>query len=510
LKVHTHLAKQYVALNVFSNITDVPRMLYDFHHTQTAKKPGSVHATYLITGVLQPEQQPLSQATNGLLSQHDEDTPMESSPFPSSYPEPAPEPSFESEDAEPAEEPVHNTTVLLVREEELEEAKTEFEEIQSIFVYSLEPGPLKDFQLLTQCNREVTKEFWTEDPLQAYPKYGLITNKDVRRRTGKRQPPPAVAVPSSMATKSHPTKSAPVKETTPAAKKEEPAKPATSAKPSTIKRQSSDLFKSFAKSKPPKLKTDDSNATSASASVNPSPVDKEDDELQGMSEDEATSDIDEEMLEAEAAKATEARKARKEKEERLKAMMDEEDEDEEMQDADADGETPAEPMDESEALDQPKEPEKKEEVTVTNGRRRGKRKVMKKRTYKDEDGYLGKNYSRALIIEILLITWYSHKRRSRVGIFQRRRTRAQEAKAQLPSQASLEEGSSSSERPRQSHELLQEEIAVNAAKYKVKRTDVPTSVRVPPGLYSQVVVQCQYSLEVSSSSSTQYTSRVAN
>jgi DNA polymerase delta subunit 3 len=376
-------------------------MLYDFHHTQTAKKPGSIHATYLISGILRSEQAP-SQAANGFLSQPDEDTPMESSPFPSSYPEPEPAPSFESEDAEPAEDTVHNTTVLLVREEELEEAKTDFEEIQSIFVYSLEPGPLKDFQLLTQCNCEVTKEFWTEDPLQAYPKYGLITNKDVRRRTGKRPLPPVA--PTAASSKPQPAKSAPPKDAPAASKKEEPAKPsasaklATTSKPPALKRQSSDLFKSFAKSKPPKLKTSDSNATSASGSANQSPVEKEDEAMQGMSDDEAASDIDEEMLEAQAEKAEQARKARKEKEARLRQMMDEEeDEDEDMQDADGGAEPATEPVDESTALDQPEEPEKKEEVSISNGRRRGRRKVMKKRTYKDEDGYLGEYIAVSLL-----------------------------------------------------------------------------------------------------------------
>lgn len=35
------------------------------------------------------------------------------------------------------------------------------------------------------------------------------------------------------------------------------------------------------------------------------------------------------------------------------------------------------------------EPEPAETVTVSNGRRRGRRRVMKKRTVKDEEGYLG-------------------------------------------------------------------------------------------------------------------------
>ena len=40
------------------------------------------------------------------------------------------------------------------------------------------------------------------------------------------------------------------------------------------------------------------------------------------------------------------------------------------------------------------EPEPKETVTVQGGRRRGKRKIMKKKTVKDEEGYLGKSLHR--------------------------------------------------------------------------------------------------------------------
>ncbi|KIW01799.1 uncharacterized protein PV09_06655 [Verruconis gallopava] len=371
LKVHTHLAKQ---------------MLYDFHHTQNAKKSGTVHATYYIAGILRSEKEQIAKPNHEPVSQPDEDTPMESSPFPSSYPEPDPVPSFESDDAEPTEEPVQNTTVLLVREEELEESKADFDEIHSIFVYSLEPGPLKDFQLLAQCNRDVTTEFWAEDPLKAYPKYGLITNKDVRRRTGTRPPPNATpaSAPAPVSANAKPQAAT----SAPQIKAENSAKSTTNVKPANIKRQSSDLFKSFAKSKPPKLKSTDSNATSASGSLNPSPVDKEDEEMLGMSEDEPPSDIDEAAMAAEAERADAARKARKEKEERLKQMMDDDD-DVEMADSTAVAEElPPEALDDSAALDRPKEPEKKEEVTVSGGRRRGRRKVMKKRTYQDEDGYL--------------------------------------------------------------------------------------------------------------------------
>lgn len=60
--------------------------------------------------------------------------------------------------------------------------------------------------------------------------------------------------------------------------------------------------------------------------------------------------------------------------------------DEEMPDADE------EPSREPTPIEQPppsKPVELKEEVTVHGGRRRGKRQVMKKKTVKDEEGYLG-------------------------------------------------------------------------------------------------------------------------
>jgi DNA polymerase delta subunit 3 len=114
-----------------------------------------------------------------------------------------------------------------------------------------------------------------------------------------------------------------------------------------------------------------------------------------MSEDEGEpSEVDEEEVAKEAARVDEARRLRKEKEEKLRKMMDDEDEDEEMADAGVDTPVPDEAEAEGEggnALDQPKEAERKEEVTVSDGRRRGRRKVTKKQTYQDEDGYLGKS-----------------------------------------------------------------------------------------------------------------------
>lgn len=121
------------------------------------------------------------------------------------------------------------------------------------------------------------------------------------------------------------------------------------------------------------------------------------------------------------AAPTTNRESKKEREERLKKMMEDDDEDEdddekaidangdgvshstetfslnilirpvadqEMPDAEEPEEEPEEPVTIEQPL--PKKQELKEEVTVQGGRRRGKRQVMKKKTVKDDEGYLGK------------------------------------------------------------------------------------------------------------------------
>jgi DNA polymerase delta subunit 3 len=80
-------------------------MLFDFHQKQNARKPNSIHATYLITG-----RQRKPEHTNGANGRDGMDVDMGRSPFMSSMPEPE----------EPAEEPIKETTIILVREEELQ------------------------------------------------------------------------------------------------------------------------------------------------------------------------------------------------------------------------------------------------------------------------------------------------------------------------------------------------------------------------------------------------------
>ena len=84
-----------------------------------------------------------------------------------------------------------------------------------------------------------------------------------------------------------------------------------------------------------------------------------------------------------------ARKSRKDRQEELRRMM-EEDSEEEPEKED----TPMEEPEEETPVPEPEkqeEPEPAEVVSSTgDGRRRGKRRVMKKKTVMDEQGYLGK------------------------------------------------------------------------------------------------------------------------
>lgn len=84
-------------------------MLYDFHHNENSKKPNSVNATYIITGMQQPPEPP---ATNGNAHESDADGDdiMQSSPYISS--------SVPNQDA--VIDSVAAASIILVREEDLE------------------------------------------------------------------------------------------------------------------------------------------------------------------------------------------------------------------------------------------------------------------------------------------------------------------------------------------------------------------------------------------------------
>lgn len=81
-------------------------MLFEFHRSENAKKPKSVNATYLISGV-QPVQ--AKKTSNGAHIKDGEDEIMQSSPFMSSQPEHHEEPK-----------PTTRTmSIILARQEDL-------------------------------------------------------------------------------------------------------------------------------------------------------------------------------------------------------------------------------------------------------------------------------------------------------------------------------------------------------------------------------------------------------
>jgi DNA polymerase delta subunit 3 len=399
-------------------------MLFDFHQKQNAKKPGSVHATYLITGTRTP---PKPQHHANADTQDGQDAVMQSSPpVPNSSAPQAPE-----DDAEPA--PVRS--VLLVKEEHLSQAKATFEKITGIHVYSLAAGGLSDLNSLTECNRKIAVECASEDPLVAWKQYGTIQNPNVKRRTQKRPPLPATSNAKEAPAKAKPApalekqankasnepeptsaKATPVPE-----KNTDATKKKTATKPVTLKREASSIFKSFAKGA---NKAKKPASTESSAAPSPAPVPAEDESMGGMSDDDIDSAAVDEEIEVDAGTG----RSKKDREADLKAMMDADDE--EMKDV-ADGAS-------DNALDAPKDEEKeesqestkeepKETLTVENGRRRGRRRVMKKKTVKDDEGYLGESVEFLIHVYDMILTSRSDTRRSSMGVLFRRRARPEES-----------------------------------------------------------------------------------
>ncbi|KAL3474002.1 DNA polymerase subunit Cdc27 [Aspergillus californicus] len=367
LRVHSTLAKQ---------------MLYDFYRLENAKKPQCVNATYICTGTPKPIESAANGAdVNG--KDQDEDDIMPSSPYISS--------SMPNQEVATDQVPV--SSVLLVREEDLEDAKSTFESISSIYIYSLQPTILQDLNVLTDVAREMLIKHAQEDPLAFGKEWGMIQNPNVKRRTGARPPPPPPA-PSSTIPAKRPAPPEPSQSKKAEIQKEDPPEP-----PKLIRRQSSassakstekaapvkrgekgNLFSSFAKTKP-KLKKEESSTPAASAAQSTEPSAPEDVMLDDASEEEQEELFPDSKKEAPATGET--RENRKEREEKLRMMMeDDDDEDEEMADA--------EPSREPSPVDEPppKQEDLKVEGSTKGGRRRGRRQVMKKAVKKDAEGYL--------------------------------------------------------------------------------------------------------------------------
>ncbi|KAJ4512030.1 CDC27 protein [Exophiala dermatitidis] len=421
-------------------------MLYDFYQFQNEKKPCSVYATYLLSG-LKKQQRTIENDTNGATDKHqyNEDEPIPSSPppFTSSMLEPSQQSNAEQDEHE---QQVSVGTITLIREEDLEAMKEQYETITSIHIYSLSPARIQDLVTLTDINRGLFQETFTkEDPLLNNKTYGIIQNQYVRRRKGKKPVVPKGPPPKFQAVKEDPKPSSnkpdpkPAVAAATAAKKDDhQSRPssrdststaASGQKPAPLKRDASDLFKAFAKQSQQKPKAKAKPTPTATATP-PQTKDPDtpmfDDDEEGESDDEALflhtgtrkpattkkrpSDVkqeredkaakvrklfgsDDEEEEAEPAAVPKVEKAAGLEAEPVIAQKgtDVNDDDDEV--AWSDSDTERKKKNDSGANDFDRTgagagAEAGHNVTSGPRRRRGKRKVMKKRTTKDEDGYL--------------------------------------------------------------------------------------------------------------------------
>ena len=288
---------------------------------------------------------------------------------------------------------------------------------------------MQDLQALTDIGRNLfTSVFVREDPLIHNKTYGVIQNAGVRRRTARRPPISEAPAPKFKAVKDEPkqasTASKPASQL-PTLKREDSSRPSSvastistsSTKKPSLRRDTSDIFKSFSKVKSkPTLErkgTDTSNAES------PTPSGAEDAKMtdadeEGESEDEALfldtgtrkpgkkrSSEDGDMKQDKQDRAAKLRKMMDSDEEELQERpergkvdqagpSDQEqggnEEDKSVAWSDSDTErSKAVPMTENSAENTPTEPST---TGAETKRRRGRRKVMKKRIMKDEEGYL--------------------------------------------------------------------------------------------------------------------------
>ncbi|PBP21899.1 hypothetical protein BUE80_DR007305 [Diplocarpon rosae] len=373
-------------------------MLFEFHRNQNAKKPGTIHATYLISGTKR-KVDPFP--ANGAWQKDGEDDYMQSSPFLGS--------SMPQIDNGTGESSV--LSITLVKEEQLQEVQSRYEQISSIHVYSIGPHPLKDLQVLSDITRETQVLCLNEDALELAPKYGTILNPNVKRRPNRR-PPPVAAAPAPTKTQApKPKISELIEDAKPARQESKSSQQSTAAKdffakgketkskekakqaassskestpnPATVKRDSSSIFKSFTKAKP-KLKSEETDSSTIDSPA-----------ISAAEEDSPMNDVEEDDEEEDTYVAPPApskeivegnRKSRKEREAALKKMMEDDSEEEVVK--------PKAKRQKSEELVEKEKSESVEpadevpRVAVSDGRRRGRRRVMKKKTVKDDEGYL--------------------------------------------------------------------------------------------------------------------------
>lgn len=334
-------------------------MLYDFHKYQNSIKPASIHATYLVYG-----------SKSAVKAEADGDVDMTSS---------APE-------QDDLTDTVPCATMTLVAEDKLQDTLSQYQDVTSLHVYSLSPQPQKDLTSLSDVAQSISEYPALDDAAAQAKKYGGIVNPHLRKRTRKNAPPPPAPTPAATASKpvkTEPAKAAPATtkvktESVPSQPKESTPAQSFKAAPAP-KKAAGGIMQSFAKAaaKPPK----------------PKPVKKEEDTSMALSDD---GEADDDDMPAPANKKSDAeieaaRTARKTREDELRRMMEEDEEEEEDEKEDEEMDEP-EPEPEAEPAAPAKEEKEPQEVVSStgDGRRRGKRRVMKKKRILDDQGYMGK------------------------------------------------------------------------------------------------------------------------
>ncbi|KAK0636893.1 DNA polymerase subunit Cdc27 [Bombardia bombarda] len=371
------VCKKYLAENILSedkvvtyrllsralhvHVNTAKQMLYDFYKSQNDRRPGAVHATYLVYGV-----QKGAGISRSWKSSADGDVEMASS-----LPE-----------VDPIDDPVSTYTLSLVQEDRLEAALADFESVSSIHVYSVGPNPVKDFSLLADVAQEVFGLRNDDDPK---------TSATIRNRRVVRKERPADVAPPARQDLQKPAlpKSAPAAAAAKVKEEIKPTKPLDSEKtaapssqaknptPALKRGGSSGIMHAFSKAKVKKAETSQPATLSG-------------DEVQQALSDDGEDDDDED-LPLPKPRGIFGRKTKKEVDEELREMMEkDDDEDEKVDSAEEEAEEVEEPMEDAPEPEQPPVKEEPAEVVTTSGdgRRRGKRRIMRKKQIMDDQGYL--------------------------------------------------------------------------------------------------------------------------
>ncbi|KAI5818734.1 DNA polymerase subunit Cdc27 [Pyronema omphalodes] len=335
------------------------QMLWEFYESANKKEPGSIHATYLITGYRERRVEETVDEGG--------DTIMDASP-----------PSGQGASGE-------MKAIVVCPEEKLQETKKSFVRISSIHIYSVEPNKIKDINIIVGACEEFLKTHLhnSYDDRQK-GLYGTIRNKEAKPHAGR--------APVVQAARSKPAVAAPAPKTVP--------KATSTPAPSSAKTKQASAASMFAK-KPAVAKKQDSQPSESEPEPAKKPAAKKgsqqaffsnwkslekktakleitpEAEPEAMKIDTDSEGDDEAELEPPKQDIAEESRKRMVKQQELEAMMESDDD-----------EQPPPKKKMASPSPSPQKEEKPEPVKEEPRRRRGKRKVTKKVTTKDEEGYL--------------------------------------------------------------------------------------------------------------------------